>query len=357
MQSRISEYLRANVLGLVAIFLALNAGAYAVTQADRDREQRAKGSENSVGANQLDINSVNRVLQARVDGQCGKAQSIRRIRRNGEVLCSHRMDPEPVAPESAFGTVKSVDSGFGLTGGPITESGTLAADPTVLQRRIADSCSTNHAVQSVAEDGTVGCNPFVRQVSAGSGLSGAPITDTGALSVDTTQIQSRVGGTCGGSQAVQSVAQNGNVTCSPSFARGSGSVLTSGVFAIAEGQTQTLLSANGVSVLLDCSNGTDAKVVLKEDPGNAGNALATSVSLAFTVAGGPTFDGNAPPPNNQLTIGSTTANDRGDFNVGQSTGPDVQKTLDGSFSAFKFGPLPPTFPDGGCVASASGIAS
>ena len=55
------------------------------------------------------------------------------------------------------GTVTSITAGTGLTGGSITTSGTLAVDPSYVQRRLSSGCSAGSFITAVAADGTVTC--------------------------------------------------------------------------------------------------------------------------------------------------------------------------------------------------------
>lgn len=59
------------------------------------------------------------------------------------------------------GTVTSVNTGTGLTGGPITTTGTLNVDTTYLQRRITATCAAGNSIRAIAADGTVTCAPDV----------------------------------------------------------------------------------------------------------------------------------------------------------------------------------------------------
>ena len=86
---------------------------------------------------------------------------------------------------SSGGTVTSITAGTGLTGGPITSSGTIAADTTFLQRRVASSCPAGSSIRAIAGDGTVTCqidavgSGTVTSIATGAGLSGGPITSSG----------------------------------------------------------------------------------------------------------------------------------------------------------------------------------
>lgn len=86
------------------------------------------------------------------------------------------------------GTVRRVNSGFGLTGGPITDTGTLNVDSLVMASRnrlqkVADSLG---AIIATKGSGTV------KRVSSGFGLLGGAITDTGTLNVDSLVMASRL---------------------------------------------------------------------------------------------------------------------------------------------------------------------
>jgi hypothetical protein len=167
------------------------------------------------------------------------------------------------------GTVTSVGAGAGLTGGPITTSGTLAiapggitsamiADGTVagadvadgsigaidvapaqVQLRVAAPCAPGQFIRAVNADGTVVCaadgnsGGTVTSVAAGAGLTGGPITGSGSLGVATggitgamiadgtigaadvasAQVQLRVSQTCAPAGFLQAVNANGTVTC------------------------------------------------------------------------------------------------------------------------------------------------
>jgi parallel beta-helix repeat protein len=87
------------------------------------------------------------------------------------------------ASNGPAGTVKQVNSGVGLTGGPITTVGTLnlaTATTGALGGVIPDGTSI-----SVSPSGVISTvsNGTVTQVNSGTGLTGGPITSTGTLSL------------------------------------------------------------------------------------------------------------------------------------------------------------------------------
>ena len=117
-------------------------------------------------------------LQRRISGTCASGEAIRVVNLDGTVSCQ-------AVTGGAGGTVTSVDSGTGLVGGPITTAGTLSlASPY----RLPQSCSTNQIPKSdgsnawsCAADQNSGGT--VTSVDSGTGLSGGPITGSGALSL------------------------------------------------------------------------------------------------------------------------------------------------------------------------------
>ena len=120
---------------------------------------------------------------------------------------------------SSGGTITSITAGTGLTGGTITTSGTLAADTTVLQRRVAATCAVGSSMRAIAADGTVTCQTdaigagTVTNITAGTGLLGGSITSSGTLTADTSFLRRRVTATCAAGSSIQAIAADGTVTC------------------------------------------------------------------------------------------------------------------------------------------------
>ena len=93
----VCKYLRQNVLGLVAIFIALSGSAYAVTAAKNSVDSAAiqngsvRGADlhaKSVSAKKLKLPSVVKVLQSRVTGTCAGTSILQSIAQNGTVGCT-----------------------------------------------------------------------------------------------------------------------------------------------------------------------------------------------------------------------------------------------------------------------------
>ncbi len=131
------------------------------------------------------------------------------------------------------GTVTSVTGGTGLSGGTITGSGTLAIasggvglaqiDSGQVQARVSGNCGLSRYLRQVNADGTVVCGTdasggtgtgTVTSITAGAGLSGGTITDSGTLAVNTAVIQSRVTGTCALGSYLRGVNADGSALCS-----------------------------------------------------------------------------------------------------------------------------------------------
>ena len=95
------------------------------------------------------------------------------------------------------GSITSITAGTGLTGGTITTTGTIAADTTFLQRRVATPCAAGSFITSIAADGTPTCatppsgaGGTVTNVATGAGLTGGPISTTGTVSIATGGVSS-----------------------------------------------------------------------------------------------------------------------------------------------------------------------
>jgi hypothetical protein len=272
-------------------------------------------------------------VQSRVSGNCPGNGAIEAVNQDGTVAC------QPA--------VSQVNSGTGLTGGPITDTGTLSIDPTQVQSRVTGNCTGNQAIEQVNQNGSVACQSAVTQVSAGTGLSGGPITDTGALSVNPAVVQNRVTGTCTGQNAIGTVAQAGTVTCTGPF-ESDDKVVSGYTGAFVPGTTNTIISRPGFDILGECKAGaiSHARVfVRRTDPGAADVfSHSTSHSLGFrvntlTLAGAHEGD-----------LGETTNadfNDFGQFMIDNLNG--AVTAFAGSFYGFTNGTL--------CQFRASGISS
>ena len=92
-----------------------------------------------------------------------------------------RLYAVPIAESGGSGGVSQVDSGFGLQGGPITSTGTISVNAptcTGTDKLIWDGTGFQCAADQTGGSGTV------TSVGSGSGLTGGTITGSGSLSVD-----------------------------------------------------------------------------------------------------------------------------------------------------------------------------
>ena len=234
---RVSKFLRENLLALVAIVLALNVGAFAV----------AKDSEDGDGATSADAAEKR---EPAVQGDCRPAKAIKRIGDEGGVQCT---------------------------------------DP--LQDRITGSCADPTAISDINKDGTLQCRQFVTEVTAGSGLTGGTITDSGTIATDPTATQSRVGSSCTGNQSIQSVNQNGSVGCSPNMVPQS--AMPGDPIVLGAGESRTMFGYGGIQVIVRCVDDTTDRAVVEIGAGGIGVAFVnywvrTSSLASATVANGDT---------------------------------------------------------------------
>src|SRR3989454_8166586 len=109
----------------------------------------------------------------------------------------------------------------------------LAQEQAPFQLRVTGGCAVGSSIRQINLDGTVVCQSAVTSVDTGSGLTGGPITTSGTISiapggvtsahiadgtvaavdVDSAQVQLRVTGSCSPGSAIQAVRENGTVSC------------------------------------------------------------------------------------------------------------------------------------------------
>ncbi|MFO1313636.1 MAG: tail fiber domain-containing protein [Burkholderiales bacterium] len=203
------------------------------------------------------------------------------------------------------GTVTSVGSGTGLTGGPITSSGTLSI---AAGYQLPQGCTNGQIPKSNGAGGwtcaaDASSGGTVTSVAAGAGLTGGTITTAGTLAVDTSVIQSRVTGTCPAGSSIRVIAANGTVTCQ---ADNTGPANAFVLYGNAFGQTASVgtvdnwpleLIANNRRALRITPNSVSPNVV----GGHSDNGVSAGVRGAFIGGGGvaaggidPVFGNGAP---------------------------------------------------------------
>ena len=105
-----------------------------------------QGSPNPItGAGSLNLAPSYQLPQACSNGQVPKSNG------SGGWACG--------TDSGGSGTVTSLAQGTGITlsPNPLTTSGTIAADTTYLQRRVASTCAVGSSIRAIAADGSVTC--------------------------------------------------------------------------------------------------------------------------------------------------------------------------------------------------------
>ncbi|HEV8358930.1 MAG TPA: hypothetical protein VGR28_00595 [Candidatus Thermoplasmatota archaeon] len=105
----------------------------------------------------------------------------------GQAVCRANV----VISGCAGGDITGVIAGSGLLGGGLSGDVTLNADTSVLQARVTGSCIAGQSIRAISSIGSVTCETddnsggTVTSVASGAGLTGGPITTSGTLSIAT----------------------------------------------------------------------------------------------------------------------------------------------------------------------------
>lgn len=200
------------------------------------------------------------------------------------------------------GTVTSITAGSGLTGGTITGSGTIAVNTSVIQNRVSGTCAVGSSIRAIAVDGTVTCQTdttggsgTVTNVATGLGLTGGPVTSSGTISADTTYLQRRVSASCAVGSSIRAIAADGTVTCQTDSG-GAGTVTNvatgTGLAGGPITATGTLSIANPYRLPQSCVDGQVAKYnsttqLWECAADNGGGGTVTNVATGTGLTGGP----------------------------------------------------------------------
>lgn len=151
------------------------------------------------------------------------------------------------------GTVTNVSTGYGLSGGPITTTGTIIADSNLLATRLRLQKVSDSLAAIIATKGS----GTVTQVNNGYGITGGPITTTGSLGVDSTLLATRLRVQKSIDSLSAIIATKGTVTSVGAVAgtginiAGTSPITSAGTFTFtntAPDQTVTIGAGTGISI-------------------------------------------------------------------------------------------------------------
>jgi endosialidase-like protein len=234
--------------------------------------------------------------------------------------------------DSGAGDITSVNAGTGLTGGGTSGDVTLSVDTNQVQARVTGSCVAGSSIRAIDASGGVVCQSdtnsggTVVTVNTGSGLMGGPITNSGTISIpvggvtsahildgtigsadiDSAQVQRRVAGSCPSGQAIRVVNADGTVGCQN--AAGGVTNVTASAPLVSSGGVAPNISLPGVII----NGGTTAigQAALKNNAGFSNTASGASALFSNTTGSGNTAIGVSALQNN------TTGNDNTATGIG-----------------------------------------
>jgi hypothetical protein len=180
MSSSICRHLRSNVIGYLALFMALTGITYAAglpknsVKSKQIKDGQVKNADLAVGA----------VDASKVAGDSLGGDQINESAL-GQVPSARQADHAASADQATTAT-NSANADHATAADNSQQLG--GQSPAAFQQRVTGTCSGGQSVQSIAADGQVGCGAAagsgtVTNVASGTGLSGGPITSTGTLSV------------------------------------------------------------------------------------------------------------------------------------------------------------------------------
>lgn len=193
------------------------------------------------------------------------------------------------------GTVTSVAAGAGLSGGSITGSGTLSVDTALIQSRVSGNCPAGQYLRQVNGDGTVVCaadansGGTVTSIATGTGLTGGPISSSGSIAIaaggvglaqiNTSEVQARVGSACALGSYLRGINPDGSALCSDLPGVTTITVVDDPVNFVGHGADMAI-GHDGLPVISYCDEITEAVKVAK-----CANMACTGSATTTTVVG------------------------------------------------------------------------
>lgn len=157
MSSKLAALVRTNLLGLIAIFIALAGTAYAANEWTGDNI--VDGSLTTADYKNNDIRSAD-LLNAGIKADdlapnaipSDEGCSFPTICFSSSKIAARAVGASEISP-GAVGTSEVAPNS--LTGSDVNES---ALDPSVLQRRVGGTCDVGDSIRAIGSDGDVTCN-------------------------------------------------------------------------------------------------------------------------------------------------------------------------------------------------------